>query len=194
MKKNTVMRIASFLLVAVLLSTCAISGTYAKYTSQITTSDSARVAKWDFKVNGVTANSNTFEFDLFKTILDTKDGAAEGDIAPNDGTIIAPGTKGDFSIKLKNDSEVTAEYKIDYTVTNSNNVPIVFSLDGTTWKKSINSLDVSTAVRMDIGAEQTITVYWMWDFEGNDTVDTNLGLAGTAEIIVQAVVTVDQVN
>ena len=43
MKKNTMMRIASVLLVAVLLSTCAISGTFAKYTSQYTGSaDRAR--------------------------------------------------------------------------------------------------------------------------------------------------------
>ena len=194
MKKNTVMRIASFLLVAVLLSTCAISGTYAKYTSQITAQDSARVAKWDFQVNSVTANSNTFEFELFKTVLDS-DGSVESDILPNDGTIIAPGTKGDFSIKLKNASEVTAEYKIDYTVTNNYGIPVVFSLDGTTWKNSINDLDVTTAKTMAIGAEETITVYWMWAFNGgDDAVDTNLGLDGTAEIIVQAKVTVDQVN
>lgn len=194
MKKNTVMRIASFLLVAVLLSTCAISGTYAKYTSQITAQDSARVAKWDFQVNGVTANSNTFEFELFKTVLDS-DGSVESDILPNDGTIIAPGTKGDFSIKLKNASEVTAEYKIDYTVTNNYGIPVVFSLDGTTWKNNINDLDVTTAKTMAIGAEETITVYWMWAFNGgDDAVDTKLGLDNIAEIIVRANVTVDQVN
>ena len=67
MKKNRMMRIAAFLLVAALLSICVVSGTYAKYTSTISGSDSARVAKWDIKVGGTTANSQaTFTFDLFK--------------------------------------------------------------------------------------------------------------------------------
>ncbi len=48
MKKNVMMRAASALLVAVLLTTCAISGTFAKYTTSTTGSDSARVAYWGF--------------------------------------------------------------------------------------------------------------------------------------------------
>ena len=194
MKKNVMMRVASALLVAVLMTTCAISGTFAKYTSTQTDSDTARVAKWDIKLNGKSI-TEAFDFDLFKTIIDTKDGAAEGDMAPIDGTVIAPGTKGSFDIVLKNDSEVTAEYVIDYTVTNANNIPVVFSLDGSTWKSDINELDVKTPVGIAIGATApTITVYWMWAFEGDNAADTTLGLAGTATITVEAKVTVTQVD
>ena len=203
MKKNKMMRIASVLLVAVLLSTSVISGTFAKYTSTATGTDSAKVAKWDFKVNGSTVNSNTFTFDLFKTINDT-DGSAETDINPSDGTIIAPGTQGSFEITLKNDSEVTAQYTIDYTVTNDNNIPVKFSLDGSTWKDSIDALDVTTPVKVAIGATATpVTVYWMWAFETgaddvekatNNATDTALGLNGTATIEVTAKVTVEQVD
>ena len=46
MKTNKMMRIASVLLVAVLLTTCSISGTFAKYVSQATGTDTARVAYW----------------------------------------------------------------------------------------------------------------------------------------------------
>ena len=46
MKKNVMMRMAAFLLVAVLISTSAISGTYAKYVTTDNGSDKARVAKW----------------------------------------------------------------------------------------------------------------------------------------------------
>ena len=46
MKKNKMMRIASVLLVAVLISTCAISGTFAKYVTRAEGTDTARVAKW----------------------------------------------------------------------------------------------------------------------------------------------------
>ncbi len=54
MKKNVMMRAASALLVAVLLTTCAISGTFAKYTTSTTGSDSARVAYWGFDENAAT--------------------------------------------------------------------------------------------------------------------------------------------
>ncbi len=44
--KNKMMRIASVLLVAALITTCAISGTFAKYVTKVSGEDSARVAKW----------------------------------------------------------------------------------------------------------------------------------------------------
>lgn len=50
MKKNKMMRAASALLIAVLLTTCAVSGTFAKYTTSETGSDTARVAKWGVEV------------------------------------------------------------------------------------------------------------------------------------------------
>ena len=57
MKKNTMMRIASVLMVAVLLSTCAISSTFAKYVSSDSATDTARIAKWGVEV---TATGNAF--------------------------------------------------------------------------------------------------------------------------------------
>ena len=203
MKTNTMMRVASVLLVAVLLSTCAIAGTYAKYVSTTTGTDSARVATWDFKVNGTKANSNTFTFDLFKTILDT-DGSSEGDINPADGTIIAPGTKGSFDIILKNDSEVTAKYAIDYTVTNTNDIPVEFSVDGEHWDADLADVTAGDATKLAAKTgTTTITVQWRWAFERgdtddakntNNTADTTLGLAGEAVLSVQAVITVEQVD
>jgi len=46
MKKNKMLRIASILLVVTLLSTCVISGTFAKYVTKAEGEDQARVAKW----------------------------------------------------------------------------------------------------------------------------------------------------
>ena len=195
MKKNKMMRIASVLLVAVLLSTCAISGTFAKYTSVATGTDSARVAKWAFEIND-TALTDTFTFDLFKTIQDT-DGSAETDMSPVDGTIIAPGTKGSFAIKLENTSEVTAQYAVAFTATNANNIPVQFSLDGSTWKTAISDLDIAAAESTQLAAgtgSATITVYWQWAFNGSDATDTALGTTGTATIEVAAAVTLNQVD
>ena len=50
MRKNKMMRTASGLLVATLLTTSVISGTFAKYTTEETGSDSARVAKFGVEI------------------------------------------------------------------------------------------------------------------------------------------------
>ncbi len=61
---NKLMRLASVLLIAALITTCAISGTFAKYVTKVEHQDSARVAKW-----GVTLS---LEGDgLFATEYDT---------------------------------------------------------------------------------------------------------------------------
>ena len=59
MRKNKMMRLASALLVAVLLSTCAISGTFAKYVTSSTGTDKARVAYWGWDAPAA------LDFDLF---------------------------------------------------------------------------------------------------------------------------------
>ena len=46
MKKNKMMRLASGLLVAVLITTSTISGTFAKYVTTADAKDEARVAKF----------------------------------------------------------------------------------------------------------------------------------------------------
>jgi hypothetical protein len=141
---------------------------------------------------------------LFETILDT-DGSSEDDITPADGTIIAPGTKGSFDIILKNDSEVTAKYAIDYTVTNTANIPVEFSVDnGATWTKDLSDVTASDATELAASTgTTTITVQWRWAFERgdtddakntNNTSDTTLGLAGSAELKVAAKITVEQVD
>ena len=48
MKKNIMMRLSALLLVAVLLTTCVISGTFAKYTTTDSATDTATVAAWGF--------------------------------------------------------------------------------------------------------------------------------------------------
>ena len=50
MKKNKMMRLASFLLVAVLMTTSVISGTFAKYVTTDTADDTARVAMFGVKI------------------------------------------------------------------------------------------------------------------------------------------------
>ena len=207
MKKNTMMRVASALLIAVLLTTCAISGTFAKYISDASAQDDARVARWDIELNEKSINE-TFVFDLFATVNDSND-TAETDVATDaNTTIIAPGTQGSFDIKLLNKSEVTAKYGIVYTVTNNDNIPVKFSVDnGTTWKDTLDEVvadDEDTKLAMGATTATVITVQWKWDYEvgvddaaiaTNDAKDTAFGEATTlSTITVKADVTVTQVD
>ena len=195
MKKRSIMiRVMAVLFVVMMSTMCFVGGTFAKYTSSATGNDSANVAKWDIRVNGSEiATSDTFTFDLFQTITDSNLTSAETDIAPADGSIIAPGTSGKFSIAIQNLSQVNATYTIDYTVTNTGNIPVEFSTNGTDWKTDINELDV-TDVAIGLGTDTTVTVQWRWVFDGNDTTDTALGSAATATLTVVAAVTATQVD
>lgn len=199
MKKK--MTILAALVLAVVVTAYSVSGTYAKYTSTFTgTSDSARVAKWAFKLNDADA-TETFNFEIFDTINEADTTTTEDDVASKGtDTVIAPGTGGSFDIKLTNDSEVTAKYAIDYTITNADSIPLEFAVvkDGEelSWKNSIDDLDISAdnAKNIAINGSDTVTVKWRWAFNGDDTKDTDLGKDGIATVQVQAVVTVTQVD
>ena len=55
-------RILFTLLVAVMISTCAISGTFAKYVTEATGTDTARVAKFGVEVNDIEDYSMSMTF------------------------------------------------------------------------------------------------------------------------------------
>ena len=193
MKKNKMMRIASVLLVAVLLSTCAVSGTFAKYTTQATGSSTATIAKWSVNMNNLDTASQTFTFDLFTTIKDTDlaDTNEDDQVAPGK---IAPGTQGEFTINRATNSEVVSTYAVDFTVSGST-VPLEFSFNGTDWSSTLSDI---TATNIPIGAQTIdINVMWRWAFDAvppnTNAADTALGTSG-GTITVTAVVTVDQVN
>jgi len=187
MKKDKTVKIVILLLALTMVVLMLVSGTYAKYTSTASGTDSISVAKWSILLGQTeiaTASAQTVTIDLFNTIYDTNGGAAETDVASN---LIAPGTKGSFSLDITNNSEVNAEYTLTSSVTNTSNIPVEFSVDGgSTWTTTINTSSSATALNM--GATQTINVQWRWAFEGSgssnytasqtDATDTTLGIAG----------------
>ena len=205
MKKYT-KKITIMLLVALVAVGCYfVSGTYAKYTSSSRGDGTARVAKWDFKVGSTNiTTTNTFTFNLFETIKEADTTSTEADVvSSNSDKVIAPGTGGSFDIVLTNDSEVSAKYGIDFTVTNTSSIPVEFSTDGTTWSSTLADIvasDTDTKLTAN-GGTTTKTIKWRWAYETGtspytegDTADTNLGKAGTATITVQADVTATQAD
>lgn len=118
MKKNTVMRVLSLILVLTLMSTCAISSTFAKYVTKAEGEDKARVAKWGVVV---TVNGNAFATEYAatdKAYLD--DGGTLAVKASNTDQVVAPGTnseqaKGTLVATVNGAPEVAARYMISGT-------------------------------------------------------------------------------
>jgi len=118
MKKNKMMRIASVLLVAVLISTCAISGTFAKYVTKVSGTDKARVAKW-----GIVLTLSAGE--VFDTEYITHDEAAleagmEVSVkSSNEDKLVAPGTSAkdidaEITGKVTGTPEVATRYALTF--------------------------------------------------------------------------------
>lgn len=121
MKKNTMMRIASFLLIAVLLSTSAISGTYAKYVTRDTAMDSARVAKWGVQIDAADttfaeaydakAEGNDPAADKTSTAVTVRSDLTHGSI----NNLVAPGTNGkmaEIGLEGKPEVDCTVSYSV----------------------------------------------------------------------------------
>ncbi len=199
------------LVVLTVISMGSVAGTYAKYTSSETDTDTARVAKWDVKFG----TTNTFAFNLFDTILDSN-GSAETDVKDGGTTenIIAPGTKGAFSIDITNDSEVNADLVATFKETNASNIPLQYKLTYTPvggtavegdWKDSIADLAMpaNTFLPFDTitGNKGTIKIEWQWVYEkgadktaidANDAIDNALGKDGTATVSIEATLSATQ--
>lgn len=95
------MRLASVLLVCVLLTTSVIGGTFAKYTTSVDSEDKARVAYWGFQSSNDMDITGLFS-DTYGTTVDS---VGEGDAADD---VIAPGTSGMASFSFAWDEDTTA--------------------------------------------------------------------------------------
>lgn len=218
MRKNKMMRLASALLIAVLLTTCAISGTFAKYTTTGTGTDSATVAKWGVVI---TANGSSFAKQYA-----TDDAGVVGTIANSvvgTNKVIAPGTQGTMvAATISGTPEVAVKVTYEATVTltgwtvntDTYYCPLEITVgtgeDAHTYKgtsyesaakfkeaieTAINGYSDEYAPNTNLGTI-TVPVSWKWAFEGNDDVkDTALAKLETAPTIkIEVQVTVTQID
>lgn len=200
MKNNKLAKFMALVLLVTLLAVILVSGTYAKYTTSATGSDSATVARWNITLNGEDISKGTqktFKLGLFDTINDTDFTSEDSDVTAGK---IAPGTTGKFEIaKLINNSDVNAQYKITYSIDN-NNIPLEFSKDknaaDSEWK-SLSEFSMNDFVALAKDSTEGVstgTIYWRWKFERNDdSADTDFGI-NTPEVVVTATITVEQVD
>lgn len=217
MKKNRTMRAAALLLALTLMTSCFVGGTFAKYTTSVEGSDTARVAYWGFGADDPT----TVTFDLFKAP------ASETGLEVIDGVnLLAPGTSGSAQFAFVNAKSNAEAPEVDYKVTISTEgssssadigaleAELVWTLDGTTYDtldlllaavKALSGEDdgeatyeAGTAVPAGLASGATHTIGWSWEFyenEDGDKADTALGNAATLEEVTVAIsIVVEQVN
>ena len=119
MKKNKMMRLASFLLIAVLLTTSIISGTFAKYVTEGSATDTARVAKFGVVID---ASGSLFSNSYVN--------AAGGNTPATSGTltvsaaenVVAPGTKcSNDGLKLSITGTPEVNVKVTFAIADDSN-------------------------------------------------------------------------
>lgn len=220
MKKNKMMRIASVLLVAVILTTCAISGTFAKYVTSGNGSDNARVAKFGVTVTGT---ADTFKETYAKN--DTGFTLAANSVVSTED-VVAPGTSGSLAaFTIIGTPEVAVRVAFAGTLElgdkwkdegNAYYCPIEVTVGDATFKgtsyASADEFEAAVNAKIatyskdyvagtdlsTIGGNAPV-ITWNWAFEGNDNdKDTYLGnqaAAGNAATVsLDITATVTQID
>ena len=203
MKKNKIMRFASALLVLAMLTTCVISGTFAKYTTSTNGTDKARVAYWGFD-QGATTNIDLFDGEYTNV---TASGEVDGF-----SNVVAPGTEksSTFAFGYTNykDNEITAPevaytFTVNPTITGDHDkLDANPSFKWTLAKDNADATEYNTVADLQAAikalsgdptgsknynpgqlpaaftaADEVYTIGWKWAFDGNDAADTAMGNA-----------------
>ena len=167
-------KLTVYILLITVATLIIVASSYARYTTTISGSDEAIVAKFDVSAKDLTETINLFDCIDEDAVLDS------------DG-LVAPGTKGSFTTILNNDSEVTVSYALSITETNSDNIPIVYSLEeGGTYVSASEfanltlakgTLDFTGTTKENPVTSKELTIYWKWEIDGDNEIDTDLGKA-----------------
>ncbi|MCE5195866.1 MAG: hypothetical protein LLG09_01865 [Negativicutes bacterium] len=218
--KKLFLKLSVLVMVLTLVTLPLVSGTYAKYTKEVTATDTIRVALFEFDVNDTDAGlldtaTATDTFDIFTMAEDT---GIIGDGAANE--VIAPGTTGEVPIEVNNTGEVDVKADFVISETNTDFVPVYYTIGANTQRysavltgvydavtpasyKTLANLSTALAIASleDTDGTSTQILHWTWDFEAvgaavqqSDAIDTALGIDGTPEITLSIEVTVTQLN
>ena len=174
MKRNKLFIAGLVTVFVALVSLTLVSSTWAKYTSNATGSDTARVASWEWKLNDKELHE-AVSFDLFTTVKDTNGTGNEKDV---NSTLIAPGVQGSFAINLSNASEVTSKLTVtlsaEETSAGSHDIPIQYAdnAEFTGATSDLASLGWNETVKAgQAPATASKTIYWRWVYNGDTDLD-----------------------
>lgn len=125
MKKKMSVLVA--LVMAVAVTSYSVSGTYAKYTSNVDLTDEARVAKWSFTATDKEGNpiTDTNKFKLFADSY-SYNGTRYVKSMTEGQNVVAPGTSGEYTFKFKGNMEV--RYTLDFDIDATNDFIVYYKL------------------------------------------------------------------
>lgn len=194
-KKNWTLRAAVLMLALVLITSCFVGGTFAKYVTSGTGGDNARVAKW-----GVTVTAHKTG-DIFAKSYDNTV------IADGEYKVIAPGTKKDdaalVTLSGKPEVSVKVTYNADSFSLTGNwkgddddafYCPLIIKVAGKVGNEvkttTINCLEKNSAAEVESAVQKAVAdcsatyapntdlstvdgdglkISWEWPFEGGET-------------------------
>ena len=193
MKKNIMMRLSALLLVAVLLTTCVISGTFAKYTTTDNASDSATVAAWGIELS-VTGDDVLYD--------DAKTGDEVAALKVKTNALAAPGTYQKLAtVALSGTPEVAYKITVDVDLTLANwasdeaddpgtadvnesvYCPVVFTVDGTQYKIDTTNKDTA-ALEAAIEKAIIIAIAGGDGSTNNQTYNAGVAVPATANEVI----------
>ncbi len=198
MKKK--MTVICALLALVGITSYSVSGTYAKYVAEASYSDTARVAKWGFKNKTIAIDLFAKSY---TTTMSGQDNATDV-VSSNTDKVVAPGTSGFYIFKLDDNMPetnyeltVSDNSSVDEITTKGNGQMKYYIRDitgntaATTFEgfnfqdsEKCNSIaDLVAGIGTQLNGvyaantapNHTYVIGWKWEFDGNDSEDTNLG-------------------
>lgn len=161
MKKSKKIVLVSIALIGIILSFMG-GHTFAKYMSRVTGNGSAEIASWNFKVNENEEQMQTIELKSTinnKTLVNNK---------------IAPGTEGNFQIKLDaTDSDVGINYIVRFENESTKPTNLKFTYEGKTYNSITELGQVLTGIinANDENKVKTIDIGWNWQYETGSTLE-----------------------
>lgn len=216
MKKNRMMRLASILLILVLMTSSVVGGTFAKYTTKVEGTDTARVARWGFTGD----DADIAITDLFYNAYDKN--------VNGYGDVIAPGTtkSADFVFEYTSgttDNVAAPEVAYTFTVNttgsscdenikNNPNIQWAVHKKGEepvwgTWDEMISDITELSgegdgskdyAARELPPISEQHTIEWQWIYNTNDAADaedTRMGNLGNLDdVTIKITITATQID
>lgn len=209
-KKNFALRVATGLMMAVLLTTCVISGTFAKYVTTGKGEATATVAKWGVTVSATTTGDGYLATSYTTgSAVNVQSSASQNMLAPGtSGKVVSLTVSGEPEVSAKVEYDVTFELGENWEISSGEYCPLVIKVNDTELTCTGTVADFEAAVISKIesvlsgwtfaaGAtiDAALTVEWAWAFEVDDDTnkkDTELGNADAKagfDISISATVT-----
>ena len=149
-----------FLVICLILVSFFIGRAYSKFFTVISGQAGADIAYWSFKVNENDDKNQTINLkptDTSNTIMDNK---------------IAPGTKGEFQIKLDASySDVCVNYVIIFENETQKPRNLKFEYDGNEYDTLMELQNTLTGTLEAKSQEEIIIIKWFWNYTNGNTID-----------------------